>query len=170
MRSSSKSYLNTLLSQTSNRASNRTTGARGNRFYSSSISASTSTSVSRYQPRRASTSISSSNQALKYSHQLRAQRQDRRSYSTEASSSSGSLAKVPHRSIIEFKGRDTLKLLQGLISNDVRIFEKGIKEEQDGSKGLYAVFLHPNVSSRKVEMRSSSKVTSTVDRNNQLNF
>lgn len=75
---------------------------------------------------------------------------NRKFYSTSPctpTAASPSLAKVPNRSILEFKGRDTLKLLQGLISNDVRIFEKGAAKYEE-NKGIYAVFLYPNVSAQ----------------------
>ncbi|KAK0538858.1 ccr4 associated factor [Tilletia horrida] len=60
-------------------------------------------------------------------------------------------APVPSRSIIEISGRDTLKLLQGLVTNNVA--HLGSPPQQGGEQGalapvhhsaLYAGFLHPN--------------------------
>ncbi|EPQ31612.1 uncharacterized protein PFL1_00945 [Pseudozyma flocculosa PF-1] len=49
-----------------------------------------------------------------------------RLYSTApAGSASLKVATVPDRGVIEVKGRDTVKLIQGLVSNDVRKLERG---------------------------------------------
>ncbi|KAK0540785.1 ccr4 associated factor [Tilletia horrida] len=78
-----------------------------------------------------------------------------RFFSTSQPSASSSpayvSAPVPSRSIIEISGRDTLKLLQGLVTNNVA--HLGSPPQQGGEQGalapvhhsaLYAGFLHPN--------------------------
>ncbi|KAE8230860.1 hypothetical protein CF326_g4135 [Tilletia indica] len=73
-------------------------------------------------------------------------------YSTSSSSSSFTLAPVPNRAIIEIAGRDTLKLLQGLITTNsahLKLPSQSAGQEENSSApvfsdALYAGFLHPN--------------------------
>ncbi|SPO28445.1 related to IBA57 - mitochondrial iron-sulfur cluster assembly factor [Ustilago trichophora] len=50
------------------------------------------------------------------------------------------VAKVPHRGVVEVSGRDTVKLLQGLVSNDVRALTKSRPESP---AMVYAGFMNP---------------------------
>ena len=61
-----------------------------------------------------------------------------RRFATE-SSAGVRAAKVPHQALLSVEGRDAIKLLQGLVTNDVRRLEAG-------GDALYCAFLNPQVS------------------------
>lgn len=66
--------------------------------------------------------------------------------STKQSTGSWKVAKVPRRGVIEVSGRDTVKLLQGLVSNDVRSLELNKSELPDSQSTpalVYAGFMNP---------------------------
>ncbi|SPO29429.1 related to IBA57 - mitochondrial iron-sulfur cluster assembly factor [Ustilago trichophora] len=50
------------------------------------------------------------------------------------------VAKVPHRGVVQVSGRDTVKLLQGLVSNDVRALTKS---QSESPAMVYAGFMNP---------------------------
>ncbi|KAN0061454.1 ccr4 associated factor [Thecaphora frezii] len=106
-----------------------------------SIAASTTRSISHApRPLAAATTTSS----CSYSSSAREFRYHR-TYSTttttpaeaEAAEGAAKVAPVLHRGVVEVKGRDTVKLIQGLVSNDVRRLEKG------EVNALFASFLNP---------------------------
>ncbi|TKY89662.1 hypothetical protein EX895_001447 [Sporisorium graminicola] len=62
--------------------------------------------------------------------------------STDAADTRWKVAKVPHRGIVEVSGRDTVKLLQGLVSNDVKALESS-KSTPTSPPLVYAGFMNP---------------------------
>ncbi|KAJ9474224.1 putative transferase CAF17, mitochondrial [Pseudozyma hubeiensis] len=61
--------------------------------------------------------------------------------STDATSSAWKIAKVPHRGVLEVSGRDTVKLIQGLVSNDVKALESS--KTNSAPTLIYAGFMNP---------------------------
>ena len=54
------------------------------------------------------------------------------------------IAKVPHRGVLEASGRDTVKLIQGLVSNDVKPLDPTkTSSNLDSPALLYAGFMNP---------------------------
>lgn len=51
-------------------------------------------------------------------------------------------AKVPHRGVLEVSGRDTVKLIQGLVSNDVKSLDAS-KSDPAAPALVYAGFMNP---------------------------
>ncbi|KAL9938442.1 hypothetical protein V8E36_003065 [Tilletia maclaganii] len=75
----------------------------------------------------------------------------RGAFSTSSSTSNFNAAPVPQRSFIELEGRDTRKLLQGLMTNNVAALKIASRQpERQEARGLslfnalHAGFLHPN--------------------------
>lgn len=61
-----------------------------------------------------------------------------------ATSDQWNVAKVPHRGVVQVSGRDTVKLLQGLVSNDVRALEsKSAPTESQSPAMVYAGCMNP---------------------------
>lgn len=64
------------------------------------------------------------------------------SAAADKTSSTWKLAKVPHRGVVQVSGRDTVKLLQGLVSNDVKALDSTTLTHQPPNM-VYAGFMNP---------------------------